>query len=90
MRFAIPIFLAFVGPLAAQPPDFGTPVDPKSFDDIATVETSIDPKAAKPGEVVTLKFTIFLKAFCHTYPILPKQASNNKIITPKGPLIDVG
>ncbi len=94
MRFAISFILIACGTAAAQLPDpFADPSDAKRFADIATVETSITPKAAKPGAVVTLSLTVTLKPTCHTYPVsfLGKgQIGKNTIVTPAGgPLIAV-
>ncbi len=51
---------------------------------MADLEYSIAPAKAKPGQVVTIKFTVTPKPFCWTYPAFPKieQASRSFIKIP--------
>lgn len=94
MRILPPLLLLMLAPtLPAQiPGDFETQVA-KGFSDVASVEASITPKAAKPGEVVRLKLTITVQPECYTYPTTPDttQSSKNTIRTPAGfcPLLDI-
>lgn len=88
MRNALLVIAAFAGVASAQP--LGDPANARSFADIAVVETSISPAAAKRGEVVTLRLTISVLPNCRTYPIHANQVAKNTIVTPKGILIDLG
>lgn len=95
MRFVLPavawLLAAAISP--AQDPTLpfnvgGLP--PKSFEDVATLEYSISPAKAKPGEVVTIKFSVTPKPFCWTYPVGPEpdQASKSFLkLPPPGDLI---
>lgn len=64
-------------------------------DAVKKVEASFEPKAAKPGETVTLKITVELADGYHTYPVTQPapeaKFSANGLTFPKdGPVVFVG
>lgn len=87
---------ALVPPASAQDLKFKLPGAggrAKNFSEIATTSIEIEPKQAKRGETVTLRFTIAPKPNCYTYPMNPPdhQLGKNTLGLPKsGPLVFVG
>ena len=62
---------------------------------VETVEATVEPAEAKPGQVVTFKLTVTLATGYHTYPLVQpdKLAAGmvNKVVFPEaGALIFVG
>ena len=61
----------------------------KNFAEIATTGIDIEPKQAKRGETVTIRFTITPKPNCYTYPLNPPphQFAKNTLGLPKNDVL---
>ncbi len=76
-----------------KPPIPGGGKEAKNFLDVADLTVAVDPPAALPGDVVTVKLTITPKAGCTTYPFNapPEQVSKNTFNpSPENPLVFIG
>jgi thiol:disulfide interchange protein DsbD len=92
---ALVLLLPAVAVAQFQPPGggFGGARPARGFFDVADLSVTVDPPAALPGEVVTVKLTITPKPGCTTYPFHapPEQVSKNTFNpSPDNPLVFVG
>ena len=90
---ALLLFAASPAPAQFELPRLPGAKAARKFADVATVTVTADPAQAKPGQLITVKFTIEPKKDCYTYPVHvpPGQASKNLIDGPHtGDLIFVG
>lgn len=81
---AVWVFLLLVGNLPAQSQPSAENAS-RGFADVASVELTVDPPRAKPGELVTVRLTVTPKPGFWTYPSQPPegQASRNILRLPK-------
>src|SRR5438067_3988706 len=101
------VLCALSAPLRAEPPFGNDPLgkDPfgpaiganpalAKFAKLADVNVVAIPAKAKWGETVTVKITIAPKGDGHTYPVFPKDATqdakNSVVLPPIGDLIFIG
>jgi thiol:disulfide interchange protein len=68
------VLLMSLVPISAQ---FDVPLNAKRFSDIATIEATISPKTAKPGEIVSITLTVTPKPGCTTYPTAASTGQSN-------------